>query len=234
MNPSIFCGKSGTNRGVSRQLVEVCAVVSMAITLYALKPRFQALLRPCTRVLASAGVTANQVTTLALVISVAVGAFVFTLADHRWLFLALPIWLALRMALNAIDGMLAREFGQQSALGAYLNELSDVVADAALYVPFARLPPFDPFWVGAVIFASAVSEMAGALAPMVGAARRYDGPLGKSDRALVFGALGFWVGTGGALPDYLGWLMPALVALIACNIVRRVRGGVLAARGGRP
>ena len=46
------------------------------------------------------------------------------------------------MAFNAIDGMLAREFGQKSRLGAYLNELTDVVSDAALYLPFAWLPPF--------------------------------------------------------------------------------------------
>lgn len=202
----------------------------MALTLYDLKPRFQSLLRPLVRSLAAAGVTANQITLLALVVSLAVGAFIFVYADRTWPFALLPLWLALRMALNAIDGMLAREFGQRSALGAYLNELSDVVADAALYLPFARLPPFDPFWVGAVIFASAVSEMAGALAPMVGAARRYDGPMGKSDRALVFGALGLWSGCGGARPDDVRWLMPFVVALILCNVVNRVRHGVAGAR----
>ena len=46
------------------------------------------------------------------------------------------------MALNAMDGMLAREFGQQSALGGYLNEITDIVADAALYLPFAFIAPF--------------------------------------------------------------------------------------------
>ena len=46
------------------------------------------------------------------------------------------------MALNAIDGMLAREYGQKSRLGAYLNELGDVVSDAALYAPFALLAAF--------------------------------------------------------------------------------------------
>ena len=39
------------------------------------------------------------------------------------------------MALNAIDGMLAREFNQKSRLGGYLNEITDVVSDAALYLP---------------------------------------------------------------------------------------------------
>ena len=97
------------------------------ITIYQLKPRFQALLRPLVRKLADAGVTANMVTFLAMAISIALGVLLllFGAAQHAW-FLALPIWMFLRMALNAIDGMLAREFGQKSALGAYLNELSDV------------------------------------------------------------------------------------------------------------
>jgi len=57
-----------------------------------------------------------------------------------WLFLFVPVWFFVRMAFNAVDGMLAREFGQASKLGAYLNELGDVVADTALYAPFALLP----------------------------------------------------------------------------------------------
>ena len=84
-----------------------------------------------------------------------------------------------------------------------------------------------------MIAASCVSEMAGALAPMVGAARRYDGPMGKSDRALVFGVLGLYVGAGGTLPDIAVALMPVLAILIGCNIVLRVRRGVAAATGAR-
>ena len=55
--------------------------------------------------------------------------------------LLLPLVLFLRMALNAIDGMMAREFGQKSRLGAVLNELGDVLSDACLYLPFALLAP---------------------------------------------------------------------------------------------
>jgi CDP-diacylglycerol--glycerol-3-phosphate 3-phosphatidyltransferase len=202
----------------------------MAVTLYDIKPKFQALLRPLVARLAAGGVTANQVTTLACVVSIAIGALVFAFADRGSLFLLLPLWFFLRMALNAIDGMLAREFGQKSALGAYLNELTDVVSDAALYLPFARVAPFDLASVGAVALAACISEMAGALAPMVGAARRYDGPMGKSDRALVFGALGLWIGVGGPLAPQAAWLMWIVVALIAWNVVNRVRRGVAAAR----
>jgi CDP-diacylglycerol--glycerol-3-phosphate 3-phosphatidyltransferase len=133
------------------------------------------------------------------------------------------------MAFNAIDGMLAREFGQKSPLGAYLNELTDVVSDAALYLPFAFVAPFGPYAVGLVIVAACLSEMAGALGPMVGAARRYDGPMGKSDRAFAFGALGLYVGLGGRLPPLAWWLLPAIAAAIGWNIVHRVRRGVAAA-----
>jgi CDP-diacylglycerol--glycerol-3-phosphate 3-phosphatidyltransferase len=201
----------------------------MAITIYDLKPRFQALLRPLVRRLAAAGVSANQITIAAALGSVVLGFALWIGADNARLFLFLPLWLFVRMALNAADGMLAREFGQRSALGAYLNELGDVIADASLYLPFARIPPFDLPSVGLVVLLAIVSELAGALAPMVGGERRYDGPMGKSDRAFVFGALGLYVGLGGPLPETAFWLMPGIALAIVWNIVNRVRRGVAAA-----
>lgn len=60
------------------------------MTLYALKPRFQQLLRPLVGRLAAAGVTANQVTVLAAVLSLALGAALVAWHAHRLLFLAIP------------------------------------------------------------------------------------------------------------------------------------------------
>src|SRR5580693_2355321 len=108
--------------------------VRVVPTVYALKPRFQAVLRPFVGRLAAAGITANQVTVAAAAGSLAVGLLVGWFVEQR------TMCLLVRMALNAVDGMLAREFRQQSRLGAYLNELGDVVSDAALYAPFALVP----------------------------------------------------------------------------------------------
>ena len=204
----------------------------MAHTLYDLKPAFQTWLRPAVVELAAAGVTANQVTLFALAASLAIGAAVaagVVASGLTWAFLLLPVWLPIRMAMNAIDGMLAREFGQASPTGAYLNELSDVVSDAALYAPFAFVAPFGPWSVGVVIVASCISELAGALGPAVGTTRRHDGPMGKSDRALVFGALGLCIGVVETLPPAFFWAMPAIALLIGWNIVNRVRHGAAAA-----
>jgi len=200
------------------------------ISIYQLKPRFQALLRPIVGRLAAAGVTANQVTLAAMLISLALGLGLFLNAGSSGAFLLLPLWMFLRMAFNAVDGMLAREFGQQSPLGAYFNELSDVVSDAALYLPFVAVAPFGWGSVGAVIFLSAVSEMAGALGPMVGAPRQYDGPMGKSDRAFLFGALGLWLGLAGSLPEAAFWILPATTLAILLNTFNRIRSGVRQAR----
>lgn len=193
------------------------------MSIYELKPRFQALLRPLVGRLARAGVTANQVTVAACAVSVALGVWLFFAAPGRWAFALIPLWMFLRMALNAIDGMLAREHGQKSALGAFLNELTDVLSDAALYAPFALVAPFGGFWVGAVIVLAGLSEFAGALGPTVGASRRYDGPMGKSDRAFVFGALGLYVALGWPLAGWTAWLMPLLAALVAWTIANRIR-----------
>lgn len=202
-------------------------------SVYALKPAFQGLLRPSVRRLARAGVTANQVTVLAGVLSAGVGLFATWRIQSRSVLLILPPFFVVRMALNAVDGMLAREFHQKSALGAYLNELCDVVSDAFLYLPFALLPGFDPLWMGAVIVLAVISEMAGVIAVMVGATRRYDGPMGKSDRALVFGALALWMGLGGGVNSPVSWLFPrAMALLLAVTICNRVRHG-LAESGGR-
>lgn len=196
------------------------------MSIYLLKPRFQALLRPAVGALAAAGVTANQVTLLACALSVLLGLALATQGLPRAAWALLPLWLLLRMALNAVDGMLAREHGQQSALGACLNELGDVFADALLYLPFARLPACPTRWVVAFVLLAVICEMAGVLMQTLGASRRYDGPMGKSDRAFVFGALGLAVALG--LPP-AGWqagVMPLLCALLAITIVNRVRAGL--------
>jgi CDP-diacylglycerol--glycerol-3-phosphate 3-phosphatidyltransferase len=182
------------------------------ISIYELKPRFQALLRPIVAQLDRAGITANAVTLFAMIISCALGIVLFAYPSPR-LFLLLPLWMFLRMA-------------HKSPLGAYLNELTDVVSDAALYLPFVMIAPFGWGSVAGVIFLSALSEMTGALGPMVGVDRRYDGPMGKSDRAFVFGALGMWLGVAGSLPGWAFWIMPAVALLIALNIVNRIRNAL--------
>ena len=196
------------------------------MSIYDLKPKFQNLLRPLVIKLEQRGVTANQVTLAACAISVILGVMLTALSDYNWLFILIPIWLFMRMALNAIDGMLAREFNQKSRLGGYLNEITDVVSDAALYLPFAFVYPFDALQIGLIIWLSALTEFCGVLGQVQGKTRRYDGPLGKSDRAFLFGVLGLVYVFVPTLPDFLYWLLWVAIILLIATCLKRVKSGL--------
>ncbi len=196
-------------------------------SIYELKPKFQALLRPLVGALARAGVTANQVTLAAMLMSAAVGATLWRFPTSRAALVAVPIALFVRMALNAVDGMLAREHNQRSALGAVLNELGDVVSDTALYAPFAVVPGLPPVLVVGIVILAILGEMTGVVGIQIGATRRYDGPMGKSDRAFWFGLLAlllaFGVAPGRFTTVFLG-IIAALATLTILNRARRALG----------
>lgn len=192
-------------------------------SVYGLKPAFQNLLRPITHALARAGVTANHVTVAAFLLSVANGACILEFPEARWpLILIAPVLFA-RMALNAIDGMLAREHNMKTRLGAILNELGDVLSDTALYLPLATRPGFSPMLLVPAVVLSVVSEMTGVLGIQVGADRRYDGPMGKSDRAVALGLPALLVGLGVAPGVWLTALLALVNVLLVVTIVNRAR-----------
>jgi CDP-diacylglycerol--glycerol-3-phosphate 3-phosphatidyltransferase len=207
-------------------------------SIYDLKPKFQQLLQPATRALYRLGVTANQVTVAAMLVSLACGAWLAWLIDRQnttgtpvgkaWLIL--PIYLFIRMALNAIDGMLARQYGMKSPLGAILNEAGDVVSDAALYLPFALLPQVQGGWVVMVVLLAMLGEMVGVLGATIGASRRYDGPFGKSDRAFVFGLLGLLLALDVPLAGWLTGIMMLCCALLLITIWKRSRSALAQSR----
>lgn len=195
-------------------------------SIYDLKPAFQGLLRPIVGRLARSGVSANQVTAAAMALSLGTGAVIALQPDQAAWLLLLPVVLFLRMALNAIDGMLAREHDQKTRLGAVLNELGDVVSDAALYLPLALVPGFSPALVVIVVLLATVSEMTGVLIQALGGSRRYDGPLGKSDRAFLFGAVGLILGLGFSGAGWLNQALGIAVLLLIWTVANRARHGL--------
>lgn len=199
-------------------------------SIYGLKPKFQSLLRPISNALARAGVTANQVTLFAMLLSFATGAAILYFRSMRILLL-LPAILFVRMALNAIDGMLAREHNQKTPLGAILNELGDVFSDAALYLPLATFLPFDPIAMVLIVLLAVTGEMTGVIGAQIGASRRYDGPMGKSDRAFVFGALGLLLGLELPIFSVARPVLWIVLALSVVTIINRANQALREVRG---
>jgi len=68
-----------------------------------------------------------------------------------------------------------------------------------------------------------LTELAGVLGPTIGATRRYDGPMGKSDRAFVFGLLALLLGLGVRPGPWLLAVQAAILVLLLLTIVNRAR-----------
>ncbi|KLN60405.1 membrane protein [Kiloniella spongiae] len=199
------------------------------ITIYDLKPRFQNLLRPLCSKLVVMGITANQVTIFATLLSAIGGAAILFNPASPAPLLFLPVLLFIRMALNAIDGMMAREFNQKSNLGAILNELTDVIADALLYLPFALIPGIDAYLIIAIVTLGILVEMIGVVSIQIGASRRYDGPFGKSDRAFVFGFIAVVIALGFVPVLWLNILLSVLIVLSCYTIFNRAKQALIEA-----
>jgi CDP-diacylglycerol--glycerol-3-phosphate 3-phosphatidyltransferase len=157
------------------------------ISVYQFKPRFQQLLLPILNQLHKQHITANKITLAAIVWSAFIGVLLFASTNHPFYLLCVAFGLLVRMALNALDGMMARNFNQQSKLGEVLNELGDVVSDTIIFSALFSFSYADNILVFLFIVLSIINEFAGVLAKLISGTRRYDGPMGKSDRALFIG-----------------------------------------------
>lgn len=194
----------------------------MSLSIYQLKPRFQQVLRPLLGALQRAGVTPNQVTLAAMALSLAYGGALAMSPRSSALWFGLPLFLLLRMALNAIDGMLANASGNKTRLGALLNELCDQVSDVALYLPFALAAGVAPMLAVLAVVAGLLAEFAGVLAQAIGAPRGFEGPMGKSDRAFAFGLIALLLGAG-VDPAWCNGLLVLVLLLSALTVFNRLR-----------
>jgi len=147
------------------------------ITIYDIKPEFQLLLRPMVDVIYARGYTANQVTLFTFFFCFLYAIIFSIFITSSLILMLLPIILFLRMALNAIDGLLAKEHDQKTPLGAILNELTDMTSDVMLYLPFALYPGIQPWLPVLIVILSLMSEAVSLSGLLVGATRRYDGPM---------------------------------------------------------
>ncbi len=157
------------------------------ISVYQLKPKFQQLLIPVLVKLHAQQLSANKITIAAIIWSAILGVLLFFSPAHPVFLVLVAFGLLVRMALNALDGMMARAFNQQSKLGEVLNELGDVVSDTFIFCGLFSYSFVNPNVLFVVIVLSIINEFAGVLAKLISGIRRYDGPMGKSDRALLIG-----------------------------------------------
>ncbi|WP_241330310.1 CDP-alcohol phosphatidyltransferase family protein [Chryseobacterium arthrosphaerae] len=193
------------------------------ISVYKLKPKFQQLLTPVLLFLHKNKITANQITVGSILLSVVIGVLFWNAGISKWLFLSLPIGLLLRMALNALDGMMARKFNQTSKLGEVLNEVGDIISDVIIFFPLLKFQPESLYLIVICIVLSVINEFAGLMGKIVGKERRYDGPMGKSDRALILGLYGLLMFAGVSISSVSEYIFGIIIILLVISTYTRLK-----------
>jgi CDP-diacylglycerol--glycerol-3-phosphate 3-phosphatidyltransferase len=192
------------------------------ISVYKIKPAFQKLLTPVLKGLHKIEVTANQITWSSILLSLLIGIAFWYANQYRMLFLALPIGLLIRMALNALDGMMARTYNQQTKKGEVLNELGDIISDLFIFFPLLFFEKHITYLIVVFISLSIINEFAGLLGKIISGERRYDGPMGKSDRAFVMGLYGILSFVAIDFTAYSVWIFSTIILLLTVSTAIRI------------
>jgi phosphatidylglycerophosphate synthase len=176
------------------------------------KPLLERLFRPTALLLSRLGIRPNALTLASLANSTLAGALVLAFPTATWPLSALLMALLARLALNHMDGIIARERGMKTPLGGLLNELATPSEDMALYLPLAARPGMPASLIVCAVMLCALVEVAGRSSLAIGGARRYDGPMSKVVRGMFFGAIVLDVAF--SLAPALS--APAMLTLILC------------------
>lgn len=194
--------------------------------IYRIKPRFRHALGGAAADLATRGVTPDRVTSASIVAS-CLGTLAFVLGHkHPRVYAAVPIAAFARITANSLDGLVAEKSGLARPAGELYNETADRLGDIAFFTGAATVPGVSPALALGALAMAETASFVGVAAKAAGAARRWDGPMGKPDRMLVLGAAALFASLS-ARPDRV--INVSLVAIgsgaviTACNRYRRAK-----------
>ena len=191
------------------------------ISIYKLKPKFQKLLMPLLKLLHNLGISPNFLTVFTILFSFFIGYLLFLGIDNQIYFLFVSLGLLIRMMLNALDGMMATTYNLKSKKGEVLNEIGDVLSDIAIYFPFIYFKFLSIELIIIFISLSVINEFCGLLAKSISGIRRYDGPMGKSDRAFLVGIICIVLYFTNTIIIYLDYIfLIAIILMIISSCLR--------------
>ena len=119
--------------------------------------------------------------------------------------------------------MMARQYNMQSKLGEILNELGDVLSDMAIIFPLVIIPGINPCLIVLFGLLAIINEFSGLLGKAINGERRYDGPMGKSDRALLIGLFCIVYYCWEGIENYVDWIFGIAFMLIVISTFVRLR-----------
>lgn len=196
--------------------------------------RVRSSLRPLIAAAQRRGITPNRLSVINLGLAAAAGLLLALFPGAQLPLLLLTLVLMLRVVLDLLDGMMARELGECSELGVLLNETVEALGATLLYLPLALHPGIAAWLLVLVVTLGLCAEIVGLSALKIGPERRLEGPFGKRDRAILFAVIGLILAFDTQAAAWLPWLLLPAVALTLITIGNRFRAALRASGRNRP
>ena len=190
--------------------------------IYSTKSMWQKVLKPIVDISVRNHVHPDVFTYTAVVISIG-GAISLYLAgsNQAWLWLFIPSVL-LRLTLNLLDGLVARELQMADTFGELKNEFGDRIADVAIFLGLAFGGYVDVRLVLVSLSLILCVSYLGILGKAMTGERVYGGIFGKGDRMISLAIFTLYSAISGNLSSFNWYLALASLAALT-TVIQRVR-----------
>lgn len=153
---------------------------------------FRRTARGATRFCRRVGIDADAISYFSIVAAALAGLCFWQSGRHPDLLIFAPLFCALRLWCNMLDGMVALAAGNTGGRGEVLNDLPDRVSDVLIFVGAAHsgwMHPLFGYWAAIMSLGTAYVGMLG---QAVGAQREFSGWMSKPWRMVAL-SLGAWL-----------------------------------------
>jgi CDP-diacylglycerol---glycerol-3-phosphate 3-phosphatidyltransferase len=189
--------------------------------IYSTKPRWQQALRPVVAFCVRNKVQPDTFTYGALALSgLAAFALLQAGSNRLWLWIV-PACVLVRLLLNLLDGLVARDLGLADQWGEVKNEFGDRIADTAIFLGLAFGGYSDARLSALALALILCASYLGILGKVVSGSRIYGGVFGKGDRMISLAAFTFYPLFSGNLASY-NWYLLFAAAAAGVTIIQRL------------
>jgi archaetidylinositol phosphate synthase len=184
-----------------------------------LKQRVQIWMSTTAKLAHSIGLTPNQVSTVGIAFAVLSALAYWKWQFHTLLPILAPLLLLASGFCDAIDGALARLYGEATTFGGFLDSLLDRYADAIIFCGIILGGLCDPFWGLAALIGSLLVSYARARAEAAGVKMETVGIAERAERLIILAIASFlsiaWL-------QALSWGITILAILTNLTVLQRV------------
>lgn len=182
------------------------------------KERVQSLLATEARLLHEVGMTANQVSAIGIIFAFLASCFYWSWRFNRVFLVIAPIFFLLSGFFDALDGVVARLYGETTVFGGFLDSLLDRYADAIILVAIIVSGLCDALWGSVALVGSLLVSYTRAKAEAAGTRIETVGLVERAERILILTTASF---AAFFLTEALNWSVIVLAVLTNLTVLQR-------------